>query len=76
VNPGGLVVLIAGVWVVCQVFGGNALQRMKILKPSGDGSANNVIAGVIGGSVSGAIPGGPLNPVTPWGILGGGLGVK
>jgi hypothetical protein len=30
----GLVVSIAGVWVLCQVFGGNALDRLGILSGS------------------------------------------
>jgi hypothetical protein len=32
----GLVLIIAGIWVGCQVFGGNALQRLNIVKPTGD----------------------------------------
>jgi len=32
VNPAGLVVAVAGVWVICQVFGGNALVRLGIVK--------------------------------------------
>lgn len=31
-NPAGLVVAVAGIWVVCQVFGGNALVRLGIVK--------------------------------------------
>ena len=30
-NPSGLVMLIAGVWVGCQLFGGNALQRLGVV---------------------------------------------
>lgn len=30
-NPRGYVLVIAGAWVLCQVFGGNALQRLKII---------------------------------------------
>lgn len=30
-NPGGLVILVAGVWLGCQVFGGNMLERLGIL---------------------------------------------
>jgi hypothetical protein len=29
-NPSGVVITIAGVWVLCQVFGGNALGRLGI----------------------------------------------
>jgi hypothetical protein len=31
VNPGGLVIAIAGVWLGCQIFGGNMLQRLGII---------------------------------------------
>jgi hypothetical protein len=31
VNPRGLVLVIFGVWVGCQVFGGHALQRLNII---------------------------------------------
>lgn len=30
-NANGLVVLMSGVWVLCQVFGGDALHRLKVL---------------------------------------------
>ncbi|WP_088289833.1 hypothetical protein [Kineosporia sp. A_224] len=29
-NPSGLVIIIAGVWVACQVLGGDALTRLGI----------------------------------------------
>lgn len=32
-NPGGVVMVIAAVWIGCQVFGGNALERLGIVKP-------------------------------------------
>jgi len=31
VNPTGIVLVIAGVWLGCQVFGGEALQRLRIV---------------------------------------------
>jgi hypothetical protein len=31
VKPSGVVLIIAGIWVGCQVFGGNALHRLKIV---------------------------------------------
>jgi hypothetical protein len=31
VNPGGLFLIVFGVWVGCQVFGGDALERLKIV---------------------------------------------
>lgn len=58
-NPAGLVIAIAGVWVVCQVFGGNALERLGVLKPE---SARADIPGAIGGSVTPFLPGGDRNP--------------
>jgi hypothetical protein len=30
VNPGGLFLVVLGVWVGCQVFGGEALERLNI----------------------------------------------
>jgi hypothetical protein len=32
VNPTGVVLVIAGVWVGCQLWGGDALQRLGIVK--------------------------------------------
>ena len=32
-NPGGWVLAIFGVWVGCQVFGGDALVRLGIVEP-------------------------------------------
>ena len=32
---GGLLLVVAGTWVLCQVFGGKALQRLGILPPAG-----------------------------------------
>lgn len=29
-NPSGIVITIGGIWVLCQVFGGNALGRLGI----------------------------------------------
>lgn len=31
-NPSGIVLFIAGTWVLCQVFGGQALQRLGIIE--------------------------------------------
>jgi hypothetical protein len=31
VKPSGVVLIVAGVWIGCQVFGGNALRRLKIV---------------------------------------------
>ena len=30
-RPGGLVLALAGVWVLCQVLGGRALERLGIV---------------------------------------------
>lgn len=32
-NPSGVVLLIGALWVGCQVFGGNALERLGLVKP-------------------------------------------
>lgn len=31
-RPGGVVLVLAGVWVLCQVLGGNALNRLGITR--------------------------------------------
>lgn len=31
-SSGGIVLVIAGTWILCQVLGGNALQRLKIVE--------------------------------------------
>lgn len=33
-NPAGVVMVIAGVWLGCQLFGGEALERLKLLPGS------------------------------------------
>lgn len=43
-NPAGIVLIIAGTWVCAQIFAGNALERMGIVKPS-DEDAPNAIGG-------------------------------
>lgn len=30
-RPGGVLLVIAGVWVLCQVLGGNALERLGVI---------------------------------------------
>jgi hypothetical protein len=32
---GGMVLVIGGIWVLCQIFGGSALQRLGILPATG-----------------------------------------
>jgi len=32
VNAGGLVLLVAGVWLGCQLWGGDALQRLNLVQ--------------------------------------------
>jgi hypothetical protein len=33
-NAGGAVILVLAVWVGCQVFGGEALERLGVVKES------------------------------------------
>jgi hypothetical protein len=32
VNPSGLLLVLAGTWILCQVLAGRALYRLKILE--------------------------------------------
>lgn len=34
-KPGGVLLVVAGVWVLCQVLGGQALQRLGLVAASG-----------------------------------------
>lgn len=34
-NPAGVVLVLLGVWVGCQVFGGDALGRLGVVKEDG-----------------------------------------
>lgn len=38
-KPGGIVLVLAGVWVLCQVLGGNALVRLGIVSDGSDSPA-------------------------------------
>lgn len=58
-NPAGFVLIIAGIWVVSQVFAGNALQRMNIITPEEAATANPI------DPLTPYLPGGPQNPVLP-----------
>lgn len=40
-NPGGLVIVIVGVVIGCQVFGGHALERMGIVTASSGSSTGS-----------------------------------
>jgi hypothetical protein len=31
VNPGGVFLALLGVWVGCQIFGGEALERLRVV---------------------------------------------
>jgi hypothetical protein len=32
VNPRGVVMILAGVWIGCQLWGGDALQRLGVVR--------------------------------------------
>ncbi len=75
-NPAGIVIAIAGIWVVSQVFAGNALERLNILKPSGSSGGGGVPGLPTVPGVAPNLPGGRNNPTAPnWGdLLPGGFG--
>lgn len=55
-NAAGLVLAIAGVWVISQVFAGHALERLNIMPAPAATSSGD------GGGVPDAVPGGRSNP--------------
>lgn len=63
-NPAGILIAIAGVWVVSQVFAGNALERLGILRPDTAGGSGGVVP-PIGPGLAPYVPGGDKNPVLP-----------
>ena len=46
-KPGGVVIVLAGVWLACQVFSGNALERLGVLSASA-GSGGTAPSAAIG----------------------------
>jgi hypothetical protein len=68
VNPAGIVLGIAGVWVLCQVFGGNALGRLNIVPPD-TGSSTGTGLGALPGEIGKGLPGGTYNPPNWWDII-------
>jgi len=40
-NAGGAVLVLAGVWVLCQVLGGDALNRLGLTGKAGAGSSGS-----------------------------------
>ncbi len=60
-NSSGLVLIVAGVWMLCQALGGDALRRLNITgTPSSAAAEPPVIAGSPG---SGTVE--PPGPTTP-----------
>lgn len=55
-NPGGLVIIIAGVVIACQVFGGNALERMNVVSPSTSSSGSAKPSVALGGGSTAVLP--------------------
>lgn len=54
-NPGGLVIAIAGVWLGCQIFAGEMLDRLKITKSTVvEGTGTPAVAPAGGGTVRNA----------------------
>ena len=35
-NPAGLVIVIAGIWIGCQILGGDALTRLGVVEKRDD----------------------------------------
>lgn len=77
-NPAGLVLIIAGLWVTAQVTAGNALQRLNIVKPPA--AAGGGGASIVPPNLGQYAPGGSQNPPYVdlnriFGQTGGGVGI-
>lgn len=55
-NPGGVVVVLVGVWLGCQVFGGNMLERLGIVSSSSGSSSGGTAPSVNIGPAAGPSP--------------------
>jgi hypothetical protein len=74
-NPGGIFLGISGVWVLCQVFPGRALQRLNVLSTKADATPATLLSGVFSGVASSVgeslwggitgLPGKIINKVIP-----------
>lgn len=60
-NPAGILLVIAGTWVIAQITAGKALERMGLVKPDDGGKLVNDPAGVLG-QIPPVLPGGSRNP--------------
>jgi hypothetical protein len=69
VNPAGIVLGVAGVWVLCQVFGGNALTRLNIVPADSAGSSTGTGLGAVVDGIPKGLPGGQYNPPNWWDII-------
>jgi hypothetical protein len=61
VSPSGVVLMIAGVWVLSQVFAGNALTRLNILTPADPVQGFIRTPGGTGAPAATTVPGGLPN---------------
>lgn len=55
-NASGVVLVIAGAWVLCQVLGGNALGRLGITGQQTTQQPGQGLGGAVGGAIQGAGP--------------------
>lgn len=68
-NPAGIVLMIAGAWITCQVFGGNALGRLNIVPADSSSTGGGGSLSQVPGQLAGGIPGGPNNPTNWWDLI-------
>ena len=61
---GGLLLVVAGVWVLAQTLGGNALRRLTIL-PEPDQPTDRTFGGLPTDPLNPLTPRSPLNPLNP-----------
>jgi hypothetical protein len=69
VNPAGIVLGVAGIWVLCQVFGGNALTRLNIVPTDTASAGSGTGLGAVPGQIPKGLPGGQYNPPNWWDII-------
>jgi hypothetical protein len=68
VKPSGILLVVIGVWIAAQVLGGNAMERLNLIRPDGTAGGVATAPGAAplsgGGSSQGVGGGGPGDTVS------------
>lgn len=72
-NPTGILLIVAGIWVGTQILGGDALGRLKLIQANPPSTLGAAGQGIVQGIGSAGWPIGLPGPGIAGGLAGGGL---